>query len=528
MTQAAGAWVGAIAHIATGAEWVAQTGTVIASAPGSITVTYFQETSYQVPRAGNRFYIVGAPVALNAASEWYRNPANGLLYVWTPAGDSPTSHKIEAKARTYGFDLSGDSYITVQGINLFACTINTSAGSSHDVINQMSASYVSHSIGITPDTQDPWGAQFHPHTTGIILNGQFNVLENSTIAYSSGDGVFLGGNNNTVENCTIHDVDYNGGDEAGVSTLGDSESVLYNTIYNAGRSGIVCRYTYDSLISHNVIHTVGLQMTDLGGIYAWGTDGEGTEISYNVTYNIHTGGYGAAGIYLDNMSQGYIVDHNLVYNADYALKMNAPSHNNLIINNTFSATIYGLESNGNEDMTGTVLMNNIFTKHCMIGPTATASNNIYYLTDPQFVNVAANNYQLKSTSPAINAGTRIPPYTSTYVGSAPDIGAFEYGQPPFPAGATAIASTSAVVAAAITTTPATSQINPQAYAGEWAIAAGGNGIEFTKLWAWVEYQSVDFGAGVSKLIAQISHLPTTAQEISIRIDSATSARASAR
>ena len=58
--------MGAIAHIAAGQVWVAQAGLITASSPGSITVSYFQETSYQVPQAGNRFYIVGSFAALGA------------------------------------------------------------------------------------------------------------------------------------------------------------------------------------------------------------------------------------------------------------------------------------------------------------------------------------------------------------------------------------------------------------------------------------------------------------------------------
>jgi len=318
LTQPAGTWVGSIAHIATGAEWVDQAGTITASAPGSITVSYHQETSYQVPQAGNRFYIVGNFKALDSAGEWYRDPASGKLYLWDPSGDSAANHTIEAKARDYGFDLSGVSNTDVMNIKLFACTINTNASSSNNVLNGIGAQYVSQSIGITADTLDPWGAQYHPHTTGIILNGTGNILENSVVAFSSGDGVFVGGSGNTVKNTVIHDVDYEAGDEAGITTLGSNETILGNTIYNAGRSGIVCRYTYDSVISHNVIHTVGLQMTDLGAIYTWGTDGAGTEISYNVVYGIHTGGFGAAGVYLDNSSQNFVVDHNLAFDCDFA------------------------------------------------------------------------------------------------------------------------------------------------------------------------------------------------------------------
>ena len=56
-------------------------------------------------------------------------------------------------------------------------------------------------------------------TTGIIIQGTNNILQNSTILHSSGDGVFLGGSFNTVENCTVAYADYAGNDEAGITLL---------------------------------------------------------------------------------------------------------------------------------------------------------------------------------------------------------------------------------------------------------------------------------------------------------------------
>ncbi|HWE02470.1 MAG TPA: right-handed parallel beta-helix repeat-containing protein [Tepidisphaeraceae bacterium] len=545
LSQAAGTWVGSIAHIAAGAEWVDQVGMITASAPGSITVSYEQETTYQVPQAGNRFYIVGNFKALDSAGEWYRDPVSGALDLWDPAGDSPSKHVVEAKARDYGFDLSGRSDIDVTNIKLFACTINTSAASTNDTLNGIGAQYVSQSIGITPDTLDPWGAKFHPHATGIILNGTGNILENSAVAFSSGDGVFLGGSGNTVENTVIHDVDYQAGDEAGITTLGADETVLNNTIYNAGRSGIVCRFTYGSAFSHNLIHTVGLQMTDLGGLYTWGTDGAGTEFSYNVIYDVHSAGYGAAGIYLDNGSEHFVVDHNLVYDTDFALKLNPPAWDNLIINNTLIGTKYAVQSSGDEDMTGTTFANNIFVGPQMYGPGATHTNNIYSPTDPKFVNAAQNNYQLQATSPAINAGKIELPYTKNFAGAAPDSGAYEYGVAPFQAGAgavtpptppapptpppttpapptpptTPIAPTPPPTPAPKTSppTPATTSFNPKSYAATWGTTSTAAGIEFTTLWGYVEFKNVDFGAGVHQLLAGIASLPAKQQRLQLRV-----------
>ena len=53
------------------------------------------------------------------------------------------------------------------------------------------------------------------------------------------------------------------------------------------------------------------------------------------------------------------------------------------------------------------------------------------VVDPQLVNPAGDDYRLKPTSPAINAGVLIPGINDVgFAGKAPDIGAFEHrGQP---------------------------------------------------------------------------------------------------
>ena len=60
--------------------------------------------------------------------------------------------------------------------------------------------------------------------TGIIIRGSNNILENSEIGFSAGNGVLLEGNNksfssgNVVTNNLIHDVDYMCLDEAGINS----------------------------------------------------------------------------------------------------------------------------------------------------------------------------------------------------------------------------------------------------------------------------------------------------------------------
>lgn len=129
LNQAPGAWVGATIRIAPGQQWVFQAGTVIASAPGSLTFTYqqLQPAQYLMISTGDRFYLTGSPAALGAPGQWYRDPSTGVLSLRPSRGNGAAGH-FEAKHRLYAFDLSGRSYLNIMGLHLFACTINTDAG----------------------------------------------------------------------------------------------------------------------------------------------------------------------------------------------------------------------------------------------------------------------------------------------------------------------------------------------------------------------------------------------------------------
>jgi len=329
----AGAWAGATIHIASGQGWVVQTGTVLNSAAGQLTFGFEHATVYEDPASGNPYYLTGSFQALNGPGEWYRDPNTGQLYLWMPNSDDPSAHTIEAKDRQYAFELSGKSYIDVQGISIFAATIDTSATSTHITLNGITAQYVSQSM----NDPFPWDAHdYGMASTGILLNGTQNVLENSTIAFSSGDGVYVSGSNNLVQNNTIHDVDYGAGDQAGIEVAGNNQQIVGNTIYNAGRDGITATYSTADQILSNTIYDCGLQTTDLGAIYVWGTNGAGTVIAGNTISAMHAGGYGACGIYLDNGSTNYIVHDNTISTTDTPIKVNGPDSNIQLYNNTTS------------------------------------------------------------------------------------------------------------------------------------------------------------------------------------------------
>lgn len=233
--------------------------------------------------------------------------------------------------------------------------------------------------------------------------------------------------------------------------------IAYNTIHSSGRFGIYHPNFTSGRILHNEISGIGLQTSDLGATYTWGSDGQGSEIGYNLIHDnpgIATCYYSPScntfltnGIYLDNGDSNYVAHHNVVWNTPNALVLNSPSTNNKAYNNTFVGSSTDLatpySASGPVTMPGTAIENDIFSHVLPATPDAVVSNNILAGTNPQFVDPANNNYQLLPTSPAISAGLVIPPYTNGYSGTAPDIGAYDHTKPAWKAGAQNAATVSA-------------------------------------------------------------------------------------
>jgi hypothetical protein len=434
LTQPAGFWLGARLNMGVGAIWVSKTYTVTNSNAGSL-IFYAGNAgnSNYRPAAGNPFFLWGVLNALDTAGEWFLDTAAGELYLWTPTGDSPTNHLVEARRRTYAFDFNSRSNIVVRGLRIFAATVNMSSSSKNNTLDGIQARYVSQFTVIT----SPFNTG--NTDTGFLISGTSNNVLNSVIGWSAGNGIMLAANGGIVSNCVIHDVDYAANDPGAIFPTGNNQLIIRNTLYNSGRSVLLAGVSASHIL-YNHVFNAGLQMQDLGCLYTDGHDGAGTEIAYNIFHSSHPlyGGKIGAGLYLDNNSPNYNAHHNVCYDAARALMSNLPGTNQLIYNNTLLGDSYSVRGSGTPpNGSSTQFKNNIFrnTTNTYFGTNAVFSNNLLSSTDPLFVDTNENNFQLKPASPAIDAGAVLPPYTDGYLGAAPELGAFEYGATPWTAGA---------------------------------------------------------------------------------------------
>jgi hypothetical protein len=508
--------VGAKINIAPSHGWVMQTGTVTSSSSGTLKFSYNQWSSYFVPNTGHPYFLWGKLSLLDAAKETFYDSATDILYLRTSGGDSPASHTVEAKKRQFAFDLSGRSYVVIEGLKVFAASIKTSSTSQYNVFDNITAEYISHDINIQ---DNPWIAGLSD--TGIQLYGSNHTVQYSTISYSSGNGLVLRGNDHTVMESVIHDMNYAATDAAaihtgmgGVTPLTTGHQILNNSLYDAGRSVIVHRNAQDIKIKYNEVYNAGIQVEDLGMIYTYGTDGGNSEIAYNLVHDGLTTNHDV-GIYLDNNSSNYIVHHNVVWNTDLALQLNASSTGNLIYNNTLMGNEDSIYNHFSGDFTGTQIINNILRNDIGGIPSSVLQQtNLYKTTDPLFTNASAHDYTLQSSSPAINSGTALSPYTDGYSGSAPDIGAYEYGVTPWVAGPTGGGG------GGIPNHDALTVLQAEDYDDMSGVANYGSNVGSFDDGNWIKFDNVEFSSDITtfKLNAGVS-AAYAGQQFEVRLDS---------
>ncbi len=425
---------------------------------------------------GSRYYLFnptpsavaasGGVSALLSNGEWWKD--GSTLYVKMPDGGAPASslggsNLVEAKKYPYAFRPDANdvfSNVTIKDLTLFATSITTDnnffgrldlSNASGNVLDNLNVKYVTHSYDCSGDWQMQWSGR-----SGIILSGTNNVLKNSTIVYSSASAVSIIGKGNKLLNCFIHDVNYNV-TESGAVNFGQRNAVTvdhivaYNTIYNTPHAGISIRSINKdeseltpgiARIHHNVLYNCLARAYDCG-IIDGARSKNGLRIDHNILYDspehLHIG------IYLDygDLDEDYypadlIVDHNVIYNVDRPIQLNASSFLK-VFNNTIADA--GALYIGGVHLEDTVvyIQNNIGIPDDF-GDQAVMTHNLSTNTamdNNYFTDAANGDFTLTSNAvEAIDSGANVTPYNGLVNGSAPDIGAYEYGKTKWTAGAT--------------------------------------------------------------------------------------------
>ncbi|ANN35855.1 hypothetical protein A9498_31375 (plasmid) [Bacillus thuringiensis serovar coreanensis] len=141
-------WVGATVIVK--GWWSTQSAKITSSSGSRITFNQLPwSDQYTNPGSGVKYMISGLKGLLDQEKEWYYNSATSTLYLWAPGGVNPNTLNVEAKKRKYAFDLTGKSYIQIEGVHIIGASITTN-NASHNTIKGINAKYLSHTIALQP------------------------------------------------------------------------------------------------------------------------------------------------------------------------------------------------------------------------------------------------------------------------------------------------------------------------------------------------------------------------------------------
>ena len=347
----------------------------------------------------------------------------------------------------------------------------------HITLDGLHVVYPSHST----NQKGHFYMQFGQHS-GLVVAGTDHVVKNCHIQYSSSNGISSTGYRHQIINNLFEDICYYAGGYAAIGfgksgAVSLDHEIAYNTVRRTGRSGILFRGLANSdpanlvtRIHHNDVSEYMIQDNDGGGVYAGGTDHKFIRIDHNYFHDGNNA-YVNAGIYFD-YCKNYIIDHNIVTGGWATIQLqhefkaqgvnNAWVYNNTLVtsNSTPDPYVHGpFIFKGAGDKSDVVIQNNIAVY------SEPPSKNNYRLWDSWNPDVLENNFMdapvedadlvnypndltLSSNSSMIDQGSviadrdfaddgntyTIPAYNDPYDGSAPDIGAIEFGEPMFHVG----------------------------------------------------------------------------------------------
>jgi parallel beta-helix repeat protein len=398
--------------------------------------------------------------ALTAANEWYWN-GSSTLYVYSAT--NPASI-VEIPARAYAFDLAGNSYISVTGLEFrgaqtygLQCQSSTASGCSYLTITNNKAD-LNYSNGITILTTASGDYSTNGTATGntmtnngssgLKIGGYWNTwtISGNTATYNclspssspSFDNQFCGG---------IYVFSVSGTD--GTGTTISSNQANYNGLTAQANSSVGNGIWADTVagvtVSNNTAHD-----NESNGIYLEKTT---NSVAYrNLGWNNSTLQY--TGCLVVAAGQTHNSTNNLVYentcSGGYsALQLNFEDTNgtmsgNVIQNNIFIGTGSSISLLASAQVNdGTHGSGNVFTHNAFGAPRSNQFywNSNFYSTyasfeaayggstyslqvDPALVNVSSNNFNLTTSSPARSFGIIYSGYPN--ICGDTDLGALAY------------------------------------------------------------------------------------------------------
>lgn len=391
---------------------------------------------------GVYYFIEGKLELLDSPTEWFFDPKSQTVYVWLDDGKDPSDRIMRGKTLSYGIDLKKCSNIRIKGIDFFSATMQL-VDCQNVTVEDCNFLYPSYSRRMVRDLKR-WDitriTSKKPETPG------HNTVRNCTFEYMDGPAMEVRGAYNTIENCYMHDIDY-------------------SCAYGGGRT-LTANAAPHLLFRRNTIHTSGASecyspgpsgITELNDLSRSGflqNDGSLVQVSQNQ----QSGSFTRFNWVHDTVKQGLRFDNSNFPNSPYG--RNGTMHHNVawktdriffkgeehyIFNNlSFDSKQNDLIISSNQAIQGwnlkTVTRNNVCNKISGSRSKPRSKFPVPGIVDHNWAGAELGldvrsqlrdpdnlDFRPRKDSALVDAGIPVKGKKVPFIGDAPDIGPYEFG-----------------------------------------------------------------------------------------------------
>jgi len=390
---------------------------------------------YTYPSSHGPSYIVQHLQALDAPGEWYYDAENKTVYLWPEDNGNPNGREIRGKSQTYAFDLDNCEFIEFNGLGLFATSLK---------LDGDHISFVNGAISY-PDMPKTLLGIYGNAVPAIEASQCWNfTMENCIVEYSQYHIIQVKNVGSVFENNYFHHLGM-----MGLGTTGcfmNVNTFRYNTLKTIGhRAAVKCNSSPESgrIQSWNILDGWG---------YLYSNDGVGFQTSQGGSVN----SVRAYNWFLRSDKPGHRYDgpeegkgfptlglsHHLVGLRTKSVSTNIKGDYNQAYN------YLGIETTSEEGSiairwnlkTGEGNKNSILQNCAADGinigrwdplPCIHSHNWDATKKGGKMLDFHPGadllDFRPEADAPLVNAGIEVPGITDGYLGSAPDIGAYEWG-----------------------------------------------------------------------------------------------------
>lgn len=388
------------------------------------------------------YFLEGKLSLLDEENEWFYDVKSKEIYLWAPKGKNPKDFKIKGKVQSYAFDIAQSSYVSLQGLDFFGTTFKANE-SNHITVEDCNFMYPSYSKRMLGDLSltDVTSMQCRKKDTKT-----FNTIRNCKFEYMDGPVLDMNGWNNIVENNYMHTIDFSCTYKGGYTlNMSQATQLLFrrNTVHTSGASEMY-KAGVRNTIEFNDLSRSGFMQNDGSLVQVSVAAQDKSQTHYNWVHNSVK-----QGLRFDNKNtpnapwgENGNMHHNVAWNTD---RIYFKGDKHFIYNNvSFGSAKNDLIISSNADIQGhnhtTITRNNLTNK---FSGNRTKPGKDYPVPGIVDHNWAGNfkgadirsqlrdpdnlDFRPKKESELVDTGALIKGKNIPYLGKAPDIGAYEYG-----------------------------------------------------------------------------------------------------